>query len=220
MGATILGMPKLQNHLRQTFLAGIFAAVPVAVTIFIVWYIDAQTRFISEKLFHKAIPFLGVVIAIVSIYLCGLIATTLLGKWILKLIDKTLSKVPGLKQFYVAWKQIALTPGGTEGTFARVVLIPDETNATYLLGFCNGRSIPGDDQTICVFVPAAPNPIHGRLYFVRRERCQLIDVTPEEAFKVILSTGNYIPPELGIAMCALGPPPATTVVALQTPPQI
>ena len=96
-----------------------------------------------------------------------------------------------------------------EGTFARVVLIPDETNATYLLGFCNGRSIPGDEQTICVFVPAAPNPIHGRLYFVRRERCQLIDVSTEEAFKVILSTGNHIPPELGAAMCALGPPPTT-----------
>jgi uncharacterized membrane protein len=38
---------KLQSHLRQTFLAGIFAAVPVAVSIFIVWYIDEQTRFIS-----------------------------------------------------------------------------------------------------------------------------------------------------------------------------
>ena len=151
-------MSKLQNHLRKTLLAGIFAAVPVAVTVFIIWYIDAQTRFISDKIFHKPIPFLGVIIAVALIYLCGLVATTLLGKWILRLVDKALSKVPGLRQFYVAWKQIALTPGGTEGTFSRVVLIPDETNATYLLGFCSGRSIPGDDQTICVFVPAAHQP--------------------------------------------------------------
>jgi uncharacterized membrane protein len=202
-------MFNLKDHLRKTFLAGIFAAVPVAVTIFIVWYIDAQTRFISERLFHKAIPFIGVIIAITAIYLAGLIATTLLGKWILRRIDHLLSKVPGLKQFYAAWKQIALTPGGTEGTFSRVVLIPDETNATYLMGFSNGRHIPGDEQTLCVFVPAAPNPVNGRLYFVRRERCQMLDMSPEEAFKVILSTGNYLPSELGVAMCALGPPPPT-----------
>jgi uncharacterized membrane protein len=202
-------MPNLKNHLRQTFLAGIFAAVPVAVTIFIVWYIDAQTRFISERIFHKAIPFLGVVIAIGVIYLAGLIATTLLGKWLLRLIDYVISKVPGLRQFYVAWKQIALTPGGTEGTFSHVAIIPDETNATYLLGFSNGRSIPGDENTLCVFVPAAPNPVNGRLYFVRRERCQLLEMSTEEAFKVILSTGNYLPAELGGAMRALGPPPPT-----------
>jgi uncharacterized membrane protein len=200
-------MFDLKDHLRKTFLAGIFALVPVAVTIFIVWYIDAQTRFISDRLFGKPIPFLGVIIAIASIYLAGLIATTLLGRWVLRRIDHLLSKVPGLKQFYVAWKQIALTPGGTEGTFSRVVLIPDETNATYLLGFSNGRHIPGDELTICVFVPAAPNPVNGRLYFVRRERCQMLDMSAEEAFKIILSTGNYLPPELGSAMCALGPPP-------------
>src|SRR6185369_9508100 len=75
----------------------------------------------------------------------------------------------------------------------------DETGATYLLGFSNGKTIEGDSDTYCVFVPAAPNPINGRLYFVHREKCQFVDVTPEEAFKVILSTGNYVPPGLGEA---------------------
>src|SRR4029079_16629915 len=108
-------------------------------------------------------------------------------------------RLPVLKQFYVAWKQIALTPGGTEGTFSKVVLIPDETGATHLLGFTCGRPIENEPNTLCVFVPAAPNPVNGRLYFVHRERCQFVDVTPEEAFKVILSTGNYVPPGVGEA---------------------
>lgn len=196
-------MGKIQNHLRKTFLAGIFAAVPVAVTGFIVWYVDNKTRGISQYLFGRQIPVVGIVIAIAAIYLCGLIATTLLGRFFLRVIDNILSRLPILRQFYIAWKQIALTPGGTEGTFSRVVLIPDETGATHLLGFSSGRTIDGDEATYCVFVPAAPNPVNGRLYFVRKEKCVFIDVLPDEAFKVILSTGNYIPPAVGEATRAI-----------------
>jgi uncharacterized membrane protein len=197
-------MGRIQNHLRKTFLAGIFAAVPVAVTGFIVWYVDNKTRGISRYLFNgREVPIVGIVIAIGAIYLCGLIATTLLGRFFLRVVDSILSRLPILRQFYIAWKQIALTPGGTEGTFSRVVLIPDETGATHLLGFSSGRTIDGDDQTYCVFVPAAPNPVNGRLYFVRKEKCVFIDVLPDEAFKVILSTGNYIPEAVGVAAKAL-----------------
>jgi uncharacterized membrane protein len=196
-------MGRIQHHLRKTFLAGIFAAVPVAVTCFIIWYIDNRTRWISQALFHLDLPIVGVLIAVGVIYLCGLVATTLFGRFFLKLIDAILSRLPVLRQFYIAWKQIALTPGGTEGTFSKVVLIPDETGATQLMGFCSGRTIDGDQETYCVFVPAAPNPVNGRLYFVRKDRCVFIDVLPDEAFKVILSTGNYIPPAVGEAARAM-----------------
>src|SRR4029453_15732387 len=86
-------MGSLQNHLRKTFLAGIFAAVPVAVTLFICWYIDSKTRIISEYLFGRPIPVVGIVIALAAIYACGLVATTLLGKWLLKVLDRLLVRV-------------------------------------------------------------------------------------------------------------------------------
>jgi uncharacterized membrane protein len=46
----------------------------------------------------------------------------------------------------------------------------------------------------CVFVPSCPNPVNGRLFFVPIDQCLFVEMTPEEAFKVILSTGNYVPP--------------------------
>jgi len=61
-----------------------------------------------------------------------------------------------------------------------------------------------DEPCYCVFIPSSPNPITGRLYFIRASRCQFIDMTTEEAFKVILSTGNYVPP----------------IVAIESPPVI
>ena len=193
-------MQGLQAHLRNTFLAGIFAVVPIAVTIFIIYKVDQLTRFISFNLFGHEIPFVGVVIAVAAIYLVGVLATISTGKLLIRGIDALILRLPVLKQFYVAWKQIALTPGGTEGTFSRVVLIPDETGATHLLGFTCGRPIENEPNTLCVFVPAAPNPVNGRLYFVNREKCVMVDCSTEEAFKVVLSTGNYVPNEVGLAM--------------------
>jgi hypothetical protein len=49
-------MGRIQHHLRKTFLAGIFAAVPVAVTCFIIWYIDNRTRWISQHCFTWTCP--------------------------------------------------------------------------------------------------------------------------------------------------------------------
>jgi len=184
-----------QAHIRQTFIAGIFAAVPLAVTIFIVWWIDDKMSAVSRYLFHRPIPFhLGVLVAIGIIYVAGLVTRSLLGKFLLRLVDGVLMRLPVVRQLYLGWKQIALTPGGSEGTFSRVVLIPDEFGSMKLLGFTSGRIVEADEPYYCVFVPSSPNPITGRLYFVPLEKCQVIDMTAEEAFKVVLSTGNYVPP--------------------------
>jgi uncharacterized membrane protein len=189
----------MQKHLRNTFLAGILAVVPLAATVFIIWWVDNRTRAISEVLLGRQTPFLGVLIAVVAIYLVGLVATSLLGQALLKVLDRALVHVPILREVYASWKQIALTPGGTEGTFSKVALIPDESGQMHLLGFTSGRSVEGDDQTLCVFVPNTPNPVTGRLYFVRREVCRMLDLSAEEAFKIILSSGNYLPGGLGMA---------------------
>jgi uncharacterized membrane protein len=184
-----------QAHIRQTFIAGIFAAVPLAVTIFIVWWIDDKMSAVSRYLFHRPIPFhLGVLVAIGTIYVAGLLTRSLLGKFLLRLVDGILMRLPVVRQLYLGWKQIALTPGGSEGTFSRVVLIPDEFGSMKLMGFTSGRIVEADEPYYCVFVPSSPNPITGRLYFVPLEKCQVIDMTAEEAFKVVLSTGNYVPP--------------------------
>ena len=129
-------MAKLQNHFRNAFLAGIFGSIPVVVTAFIIWYVDSRTRpvghWVMQSFFHRDrdAPFLGVGLAVISIFLVGLITTSLLGKFILRIVDRLLLSLPFLGQLYLAWKQVALTPGGTEGIFSKVALIPDEAGHT------------------------------------------------------------------------------------------
>src|SRR5687768_12344105 len=199
---------NIQAHLRNTLLAGIFAAIPVAGTVFLVWYVDASTRVLSRKLFGVDVPFLGVAIAVVAIYLLGLVVTSLLGMFLLRIVDAILSRVPLLKPVYQAWKQVALSPG--EGIFAKVVLVPDETGRMSLVGFSSGQPTSPGGDTLAVFIPAAPNPTNGRLCLVQQAHCRFLGISSEEAFKMILSGGSYIPDGLGTALTTSPPTPAST----------
>lgn len=190
---------SLKKHLRNTLLTGIFAAAPLAVTAFFIWYVEVSTRQPVRELTGINIPFLGVAIALVLIYLLGLAVSSLVGRWCIKGLDALLLRVPVLKDLYQAWKHISVTPGGKEGIFAKVVLVPVEGGAARTLGFTSGEAVAGDPRTCCVFIPAAPNPMNGRLLFVPVSQCTIMDTTPEEAFKWILSGGNYVPQEVGRA---------------------
>ncbi len=189
-------MADLQTHLRNTFLAGIFAAIPIGVTAFVLYYAETTTR----ALFHVPVPFLGIIIAVAAIYLLGLGVSSLVGKFFLRHLDRLLSRMPLLKEVYKAWKQVSLTPGGKEGTYAKVVLIPVERGASRAMGFTSGEGIEGDADTLCIFVPGLPNPIIGRLYFVKRAECIFTNLSTEEAFKILLSSGNYVPEGVGAAI--------------------
>jgi uncharacterized membrane protein len=183
-------MKRLNSPLRNTFLAGIFAAIPIAVTLFVIWYIEHATRVITHELLGVNVPFLGVLLALAAIYALGLLVSSIVGIFFLRIIDWILLHVPVLRELYRAWKQVTLTPGGKEGMWAKVVLIAADNPETRMLGFTSGDAIPGDPDTCCVFVPGVPNPVTGRLYFVRRDRCQFLEITTDEAFKFILSMAN------------------------------
>jgi uncharacterized membrane protein len=187
---------RIRTSFRRTFVAGLFTFIPIVITIVIIWWIEVHVRPIVKYLSRDWIdvPFVGVLLALIAIYFTGVLTTSLLGKMFFKVIDAILLRLPIVRQVYLGWKQIAFTPGGTEGTFSKVVLVPDESGTMKLMGFTSGRIIEASEPCLCVFVPSAPNPITGRLYFVPVGKCQVIDMSPEEAFKVVLSNGNYVPP--------------------------
>jgi uncharacterized membrane protein len=127
------------------------------------------------------------------------------GRQLLKLFDRGLVRLPGLRDFYRTWKQVLVTPELNSGMFARVVLIPDESGRVRMLGFTSGRPIPGSSDMLCVFVPNTPNPIVGRLYFVPQSECRFLGVLTHQALKFVVSGGNFIPEEIGASLARPGP---------------
>ena len=189
-------MGRIKAHFERKFLAGALAAIPVAVTAFILWYVDAQMR----RLVPFRYPAVGILLALAAIYVLGVFVTSLIGRYLLKAVDWILNHLPGLRELYRPWKQMAVTPDLNTGIFTRVVMIPDETGRMRMLGFSSGRPIDGTTDTVCVFVPASPNPTSGRLYFVPLQECRFLGVGAQEAFKCIISGGNYIPDAVGASL--------------------
>lgn len=190
-------MDWFKRHLRNTFLTGIFSAIPLVIAVVAIWYVEKLTREPLKALFGLDTPFLGVAVAITALYLLGLLVNSILGRYLLRWLDALLRKVPVLKDIYEAWKQITVTPGGKEGIYARVVLIPGPHEGSLELGFTSGEAVEGNPELCCVFVPGTPNPTAGRLVFVALSRCVPLDVSAEEAFKFALSGGNYVPATVG-----------------------
>jgi uncharacterized membrane protein len=192
-------MGRIKAHVSAKFVAGVLAAIPVVVTAFILWYVDAQLRLLVPMIRY---PVVGILLALVAIYLLGVFVTSLVGRYLLKAVDWILIHLPGLSDLYRPWKQIAVTPDLNTGVFARVVMIPDETGRMRMLGFSSGRPIEGSTDILCVFVPASPNPTSGRLYFVPLADCRFLAVGAQEALKFIISGGNYIPVGIGASLTA------------------
>ena len=187
---------SFKRHLRNAFITGIFSAIPIVITAVVVWYVEKLTREPITAMFGVDTPFIGIAAAIVGIYALGLLVNSIAGRYILRGLDALLRRVPILKDLYEAWRQVILTPGGKEGIYATVVLVPTSGDGL-AMGFTSGDPVEGNPELCCVFVPGTPNPTAGRLLFVRRDRCIHLGITAEEAFKFALSGGNYVPPPVG-----------------------
>ena len=190
-------MGSLKNHVRNKFVAGILAAIPVAGTFFVLWYVDSKARL----LLGLDVPFLGIAVALLAIYLLGLFVTSVIGKFLIGITDWILGHVPGLRDLYRAWKQMALTDAhdGGFGIFGQVVLIPDDAGRGMVIGFTAGHAVEGDPETCCVFIPNSPNPTSGRLHLIPQSRVVRVNLARQEAIKMIISGGNYVPGALGAA---------------------
>lgn len=185
-------MAWLLAHLRDKLLAGAFAAVPVLVLVFVGYWIETNTRLAADTI-GLHFPGLGFLIVMVGCYLLGLAVTSFLGQFFLSLGDRLIQMIPGLNQIYRIWKDVLVVPD--KGMFHQVVVVP-EVGQSGQIGFTSGRPLPGDPDGMCVFLPNIPNPLSGRLLIVRRESCIVLPISVDEAFKFLLSTGNYSPPAL------------------------
>ena len=123
---------SFKNYLRSTFITGVFSAIPLVATIFVLWYVDKLTREPVKAVIGIDAPFVGFGVALVGIFVLGMLVRSLIGKYVLAGIDALLLKVPVLADIYKAWKQVTLTPGGSEGMYAKVVLVQLDGEAWHL----------------------------------------------------------------------------------------
>jgi len=199
------------SKLRNYFLAGLLIAAPVSITLWLTWefvsFVDATlTPLIPPPWRPRTylpfdVPGLGLIIAAVGLITVGVLATGLLGRWAMREAEKLVDRVPIVRSVYGAIKQIFETVlAQRSNAFRQVVLVEYPCRGTWAIGFITGTT-KGEVQTITdeevvnVFVPATPNPSTGFLLFVPKGDVRLLDMSTEEAAKLIISGGIITPPE-------------------------
>lgn len=203
---------------RRTFLTGVVIILPVVVTGWIILFVfNLLARTLtpvvlqSIQLFglgawskaawlNYAAPLVSVTLSLLLIYLIGLIGGNVLGKQVIGLFDKLMMQVPFVRGIYSATRQFFQTFSRSKGeAFSRVVLVEYPRKDLWTMALVTART-RGEVQErthanmVSVFVPTTPNPTSGWLLFVPEEDCIFLDMSVDDAFKMIISGGVITPP--------------------------
>jgi uncharacterized membrane protein len=198
--------PKLKN----IFLAGLAVTIPVGLTIYVLIFLidlmDGLLRFIPAAYHPDAflgfrVPGLGVIATVALIFVAGLLTTSYAGDRLFRLAEALVDRIPLVRGIYQAIKQIVQTMVSKEGQgFKKVVLVEFPRQGLYTVAFVTGAT-SGELRTktgghcINVFIPTTPNPTSGYYVMVPEENATALEMSVEDAFKLIVSGGIIVPAE-------------------------
>ena len=196
----------LIRRLRTYFLTGLVVAAPIAITIWVaIWFIESVDSWFSPFMPNSlkdspySLPGLGVIASLIILTGLGALTANIFGKTILQFGENLLDRVPVIRNIYGALKQIFETVATQSNkNFKGVVLFEYPRKDIWALGFVttDAKGEIADkkgDDLLCIFAPTTPNPTSGYLLFVPREDTIQMDMTVEEAAKLIISAGIVVP---------------------------
>lgn len=208
----IIGKPSVAARIRNNFLTGVIICAPLAITIWLTWsfiqwadswvkpYIPA--RYNPESYLNFAIPGFGLLIAVVFITLVGFLGKNLIGRSIVGFGEGILARTPLVRTLYKSLKQIFETVlKEKSNSFKKVGLIEFPSPGMWALVFIAtdakgeiaARLNVDGQEMVAVFMPPTPVPTAGFLMFVSRDRIKLLEMTPEEGAKLLISGGLVSP---------------------------
>ncbi|MFW6105234.1 MAG: DUF502 domain-containing protein [Chloroflexota bacterium] len=196
------------RRLRAQFGAGILVVVPIIIAILIlVWlfnYIDNIAQPVARSLLGHTVPGLGFGIMVLLIYLTGVVATSLIGRRLIRYGESLLARVPGFRYIYTGIKQILEAfAAPRESGFLQVVLLEFPKKGMRVIGFVTSESrVESGEKLVNVFIPTSPNPTSGYLEIVRESDIIRTNISIDDALKMVLSAGKVSLQEVTDKLCA------------------
>jgi uncharacterized membrane protein len=207
----------LAAGLRASFLTGIVVVLPIGLTIYLIWsvigWLDGWILPLIPQSYHPQemityyvgpgyefpVRGIGVIVFLVFTTLVGWIAKGLIGRTVLNRLDRLVDRMPVVRSLYGGLKQVAETVfNKTESSFDKTCLVEFPRPGTWVIGLVSARPKGeiadklGADK-IAVFIGLTPFT-SGFVVFLPKEDVILLDLTPEEAAKLVASGGLVYPP--------------------------
>jgi uncharacterized membrane protein len=199
------------SRIRASFLTGLVVIVPIAVTIWLVWtvvgWIDGwvipliPTAYRPEEYIGVNLRGVGVIIFLIFTVIVGWLAKGLIGRSLISWAEGLVDRMPVVRSVYNGLKQIAETVfAQTETSFDKACLIQYPRPGLWAIAFIStnakgelARKIGAERDIISVFMPTTPNPTSGFLLYIPRADVIELDMSVEDAAKLIISAGLVYP---------------------------
>jgi len=215
--------PGIFARLRGNFLAGLIIVAPIALTIWLIWtvvgWVDSWVwPFVPQAYQPEAVVNyllgrepgneitinvrgVGVVIFLVFTMLVGWIGKGLIGRSFLGIGERIVDRTPVVRSIYNAVKQIAETVFSQRDTsFDKACLIEYPRRGIWAIAFISTNAkgeidakLSDGEPVVTVFLPTTPNPTSGFLLFLPQSDVKQLDMTVEDAAKLVISAGLVYP---------------------------
>lgn len=209
-----LPRPGFFARLRTYFLTGFVVAAPIAITVYLTWWFvslfDAWIKpfvppgFNPDNYLPFSVPGVGLLLALFGITVIGALTANLFGRTIVAYWESVLDRMPVVRNVYRALKQIFETVlAQSKTSFREVVLIEYPRKGLYAIAFVSRDTIgeipakADDGDMVSVFLPTTPNPTSGFLLFVPVRDVIKLDMSVEQAAKLVISAGLVVPDHNG-----------------------
>ena len=194
--------------MRRYLITGILIWVPAGVTFLVLrLLVDLMDRtllwlpadFRPESVLGFRIPGLGILLTVTLLLVTGFLAANLIGRRLVALWESVLGRIPLVNKIYSGAKQVSETLFSDKtNAFRKVLLVEYPRRDAWSLAFLTSEDLEEiqaktGKEVLSVFVPTTPNPTSGFLIAIPKEDAVELDMTVEEAFRMIISLGVLVP---------------------------
>jgi uncharacterized membrane protein len=217
-------LKRFISGFRNSFLTGVVVIAPVGLTVWLVWtvigWIDGfvlpfvpsqyQPEVILQAILGEDVRVnirgLGVVFFLVFTTFIGWIAKGLLGRTFIRSAENLVNRMPVVRSVYSGVKQIAETVfAQADRSFEKACLIEYPRRGIWAIGFISttakgevSKRAGSGQKMQSIFVPTTPNPTSGFLLFFPAEDVIELDMSVEDAAKLVISAGLVYPEDLPV----------------------
>ena len=191
-------------RLRNYFFTGAVVLIPIGITIYLsLFLIKITTKILPKELnpnhyLNIEIPGIEIFITVIFITLTGWLSLSFIGKKLIDLINKILTKIPILRTIYSAIVQMTESFTNSDNKNRSVVMLEYPRKGIWVIGFATKEnkgliSKKVNEELVNVFVPTTPNPTSGFLLMLPKKDLIYLDISFEQASKFIVSAGTSDP---------------------------
>jgi uncharacterized membrane protein len=196
------------RSIRNYLIGGLLVWIPIMVTVWVVRFLarilDQSLLLLPppwrpEALFGMYVPGLGVILSLLLLLLTGVVVKNLFGGRMVRGLESLVRRVPVIGPVYSGAKTFSETVLTEKGSsFKQVVMVEFPRKGVFSIGFITSEDLEevqartAQDVT-CVFVPTTPNPTTGFIILVPRDEVVRLDMTVDDAFKMLLTLGVVVP---------------------------